>query len=230
MFLAQTILRQNAHPSGKPRRESRCNAAKKVNFGPVLARCPVHRAASPAGPACPAPHCGPRTRRLPLCRWPDCLRHQRDRSPPRRRSPVPATMTRRAASAVPADQAAPCHRPAMARRPAMAHRPARGHWPAGSATRPACPAQGRRGGTRRQARPARRARNRANALASTVLTRGSPGRPARLQRAGNPTGRDTRVTDDGAQHPTPIQPVRPQLPVLIGELGGPAHGRFRNLR
>jgi hypothetical protein len=193
MYLTQTILRQNAHPSGKPRRESRRGGAKKVNFGPVLARCPDHRAASPADPACPAPRCAPHARRLARCRLPDCLRRRRDDLRPRRRIPIQATTTRRAASA------AYAHRAHVHRAPAC-HRPALDHWPAAGAVGPARPARGRRERAR-PVHPARPSRNRANAPASTVLTRGSPGGPARLQRVGNPTGRDTPVTDASARRP-----------------------------
>ena len=190
MFLTQTILRQNAHPSGKPRRASHRNGAKKMNFGPVQARCPDHRATSASGLACPVPPRVQQARRLARCRGPDCpQRRLRDCDmPPRRHAPSAATTTRRAASAAPA-------------RAAARHRAAMGHWAADCAAGPACPARGRRARSQRRTRPARPVRRPANALASTVLARGSPGRPARLTRIGNPTGRDTRVTAGNAHWP-----------------------------
>ena len=207
MFLTQTILRQNAHPSGKPRRAPRRNGAKNMNFGPALARCPDHQAASQGDHVCLARRAFRQARRLACCVGPDCPRRQRDDPSPRRCTPVPPTMTRRAASAAPAHGAT------------ARHRPAKGRWRGDCVAGPACPARGRRARSPRRARPARPGRSRANALASTVLTRGSPGRPARLTQVANPKGRDARVTE-----------VDARWPVLLFELGCPLGGACRASR
>jgi hypothetical protein len=55
MFLAQTILRQNAQRPRKPRREADRIYGKKADLARLLAPCPDRRITSPADADFPAP-------------------------------------------------------------------------------------------------------------------------------------------------------------------------------